>query len=181
MIFAFLLLSALIITEYTIQPVEQNIVDQSAPIVPNIRAETQPHTHQKNSHTKIQAITTRFEFITLTPVLFDFDQSKLSHPAKESLDEIVTFISTKKGVKRLFIEGNTDQSGSNSYNDRLSDHRANSVKKYLLEKGVPKKLLSETGYGEMRPIDEYWTRNGKQRNRHVSLHILVSKSIEQAP
>jgi len=47
MIFAFLLLSALIITEYTIQPVEQNIVDQSAPIVPNIRAETQPHTHQK--------------------------------------------------------------------------------------------------------------------------------------
>ena len=176
MIFAFLLLSALIITEYTVQPEEQSVVNHSAPVASKKNAETRPHTHQKKSQIKMEATTKSFEFITLPPVLFDFDQSKLHHPAKESLDKIVTLIANTPGVKRLFIEGNTDQMGSNRYNDRLSERRATSVKKYLLEKGVSKKLFSEVGYGEMRPIDEYWTRNGKQRNRHVSLHILVSKS-----
>lgn len=172
MIFAFLLLSALIITEYTAQPTA-TIIDSK------LKDKTQISMAEKKIPIKIQPIPIKpspenlFEFITLTPVLFDFDQSKLRGTTKKVLDEIAIFISDTPGVERLFIEGNTDHIGNNSYNDQLSDRRAASVKKYLLGKGVPETLFFESGYGEMRPVDEYWTRNGKQRNRQVSLHVLV--------
>ncbi len=177
MIFAFFLLSALIITEYTAQPTT-TIIDSKQ------KDKTQISMVEKKISLKVQPIPIKqikpspakhFEFITLTPVLFDFDQSKLRNTTKKILDEIAVFISDTPGVERLFIEGNTDHIGNNSYNDQLSDRRTASVRKYLLEKGVPETLLSESGYGEIRPVDEYWTRNGKQRNRQVSLHALVNK------
>ena len=180
MIFAFLLLSALIITEYTEQPFPQPLANQHTIIDSEQKTKTPAKTQTVAIKPAIpseaaQSPAKRFEFITLTPILFDFDQSKLRTPSKKVLDEIVAFISATQGVERLFIEGNTDHIGNNHYNDQLSDRRASSVKKYLLEKGVPETLFSESGYGEMRPVDEYWTRNGKQRNRHVSLHALVNK------
>ncbi len=176
MIFAFLLLSALIITEYTAQPTQQHIADQHTIIDSKQKAKTPAKVQIVSMKSAtVQPPEKQFEFITLTPILFDFDQSKLHTPSKKSLDKVVALISATRGVERLFIEGNTDHIGGVNYNDQLSDLRATSVKKYLLEKGVPETLFAESGYGEMRPIDEYWTRNGKQRNRHVSLHMLVSK------
>ncbi len=175
MVFAFLLLSALIITEYTThnvsQPHKATIADtiEKKPVKQSAQPNKRSETNSTNSSVK------RFEFVTLTPILFDFNQAKLRDAAKETLDEIAIFIANTPNIERLFIEGNTDHIGSNEYNDELSYNRARSVKEYLIEKGAPESLFVKTGYGEIRPVDEYWTNNGRQRNRQVSLHALINE------
>jgi OOP family OmpA-OmpF porin len=69
------------------------------------------------------------------------------------------------------IEGHTDSRGSHAYNLRLSQARADSVKEYLVGKGISSDRMEAKGYGPDQPIDDNRTRAGRERNRRVEFMI----------
>jgi outer membrane protein OmpA-like peptidoglycan-associated protein len=69
-------------------------------------------------------------------------------------------------------EGHTDNEGSDSFNLKLSDERASSVRSYLSKKGVQANRLQSVGHGETQPIDTNRTAAGRANNRRVEFHIV---------
>lgn len=102
-----------------------------------------------------------------TGVLFDFDKSVIKAQYKEELN----------GTKEIFdmnpdltvtVEGHTDSVGTDAYNQKLSERRANAVVKYLVNTvGIPADKLSAVGYGESRPAATNDTAEGRAQNRRV--------------
>lgn len=85
--------------------------------------------------------------------------NSLADAVKKCSNEIVT------------ISGHTDWDGSKSYNAKLSLNRANSVKKYLVSKGISKNRLITIGHGESKPIASNRTKDGKSKNRRIEFNI----------
>ena len=69
----------------------------------------------------------------------------------------------------FIIEGHTDSTGSEGFNQKLSEKRANAVHDYLVANGISDDRLSTVGYGETRPIDDNKTRAGRSNNRRVDV------------
>ncbi|UCD83535.1 MAG: carboxypeptidase regulatory-like domain-containing protein, partial [Deltaproteobacteria bacterium] len=91
-----------------------------------------------------------------------------SHPI---LDDVAQILVDHPRVK-ILIEGHTDSVGSETYNLNLSQSRAESVMKYLLDKGVPGARLKAAGFGESTPIADNTTASGRARNRRVEFTII---------
>ena len=88
------------------------------------------------------------------------------------LDVLAEFLKSKPNIV-IMIEGHTDNVGSNSLNDRLSEKRALSVKKYLMSRGIPDRRLKIKGYGERRPIASNKTDFGRRLNRRTEIVIIA--------
>jgi outer membrane protein OmpA-like peptidoglycan-associated protein len=95
------------------------------------------------------------------------------------LDEVVRLLKVNPDIKLLAIEGHTDNRGSDQLNEKLSNDRAHSVMKYLIEHGIDAGRLSAAGFGPKRPIADNNTNEGRQRNRRVEFHI--REQAGQAP
>ena len=94
----------------------------------------------------------RFEKVTLSATeLFAFNSAVLALP-QPKLDEIATGLKTDTRVNNVVITGYADRIGSNSYNQKLSEQRANSVKNYLTEQGIDAGRMSAVGKGEENPV-----------------------------
>jgi outer membrane protein OmpA-like peptidoglycan-associated protein len=110
-------------------------------------------------------------------VLFDFDKSEILPKAQQTLAQAAQVIRDKaKGTVR--IEGYTDAKGSESYNQALSERRANAVKTWLVAKGsIRDASFSTTGFGSKKPIaanvkpDGSDDPDGRQKNRRVEIII----------
>lgn len=110
------------------------------------------------------------EVITLSDVLFTFNQSDLTPTAKSQLDALMSKFEDADVVS-IKVVGHTDGVGSDAYNQALSERRASSVAEYLLSQGVaPNKVTSE-GKGASQPIADNETEEGRAKNRRVDLHI----------
>ena len=109
--------------------------------------------------------------IELEGVHFDFDKATLKPEAKSILDEAAALL---KKHERVVVEvaGHTDSTGAESYNQGLSERRANAVKDYLSGKGVQAQRLSSKGYGESMPVASNDTKAGRAENRRVELIVL---------
>ena len=83
--------------------------------------------------------------------LFTFDSAKLN-PNQPKLDEIATVLNANPTVDNVVITGYADRLGSDKYNQKLSEKRANSVKEYLVGKGVAANRLVAEGKGEANPV-----------------------------
>ena len=82
------------------------------------------------------------------------------------------YIESDKYPKATFaIGGHTDSVGRTSTNQKISDKRANAVKKYLVKKGVDGNRLEAKGFGESAPVDSNNTRAGKANNRRVEINL----------
>lgn len=100
-------------------------------------------------------------------VLFDFDKATIRPSAQDRLAEFAAFMSKYPNTSAV-LEGHTDNYGSEAYNNRLSLQRAESVKKYMVEKfNINPARLSTQGYGFSRPIASNKTDQGRQENRRV--------------
>ena len=75
----------------------------------------------------------------------------------------------------LTITGHTDSDGSDEYNQKLSEDRANSVKNYLIKKLIAENRLVAVGKGESEPIDNTNTASGKEKNRRVVMTLAQTK------
>ena len=111
------------------------------------------------------------KMIILNNVLFDFDKYNIRPDAKTVLDEVVKELKKYPEVV-VEVAGHTDSTGPAAYNQKLSERRANSVKKYLVAHGIAPSRLITKGYGETRPVATNKTREGRQLNRRVEFTIL---------
>ncbi len=113
-------------------------------------------------------------------VLFDFDKAEILPKAQQALQQAANVVREKaKGVVR--IEGHTDAKGSDAYNQKLSERRANAVKTWLVNKGALKNVkFSVQGFGAKKPVapnakpDGSDDPEGRQKNRRVE--IIVKKA-----
>ena len=97
---------------------------------------------------------------------FMFDRSDLTSQAAVKLDSFISAI--RQRVSNIIsIFGHTDSLGTDPYNDGLSERRANEVRDYLINSGIPGRDISVDGMGERSPIASNDTRNGRAKNRRV--------------
>ncbi|HEX7421965.1 MAG TPA: OmpA family protein [Thermoanaerobaculia bacterium] len=103
-------------------------------------------------------------------VLFDFNSAGLRSASRTSLSEMAD-VFQKYPDTTLRVEGFTDSVGSDSYNQRLSQRRSNSVAQYLEGIGVSRSRIDALGFGESQPRATNGTASGRQLNRRVEIHI----------
>ena len=104
----------------------------------------------------------------LERVQFDTGKSTIKEETFPALDEVVAVLKNNPSLK-VEIEGHTDNVGSKSFNQKLSESRARAVMAYLTKKGIETERLSSAGYGLSRPIAPNNTHEGRSRNRRVEL------------
>ena len=108
-------------------------------------------------------------------VTFAFDSDELTPQAKVILDELVDRISIGL-LQSIEIVGHTDSTGSERYNEALSNKRAASVANYLIGKGIPHDKVMQQGIGELNPIAPNDNKIGRAKNRRVEVRIRESHS-----
>ena len=106
----------------------------------------------------------------MSGVLFQNGKATLLPAAREKLSKIAGILSTHKGLK-IEADGFTDSTGSDEFNQRLSEKRAQATKDYLISQGVPSDSITSQGFGKENPIASNETNAGRQENRRVELVV----------
>ena len=102
---------------------------------------------------------------------FETDKAVIRTSSNSSLNELAELLK-RKGSYKLNIDGHTDNTGDETYNQALSENRANAVKKYLADTGIDPARITAKGYGSTRPVDNNNTPEGRQHNRRVEFTIV---------
>jgi outer membrane protein OmpA-like peptidoglycan-associated protein len=115
-----------------------------------------------------------------TTVLFRVGSSVLLPDAKQKLDQVAQQALNAKGYV-LEISGFASSDGATEANRRLSQRRADTVIRYLVENhNIPlRRIITPYGYGELNPVADNATRTGREQNRRVEVKVLVSKGLIQ--
>ena len=122
--------------------------------------------------------TARGLIVNVSDVLFDFDSANLKPGAREKVARIAGILQSHPDLK-IQVEGHTDSVGSDDYNLRLSDRRAESVRTSLVQQGVARDVVGTTGFGESKPVASNGTAAGRQQNRRVEI-VVSGESIGTA-
>lgn len=101
-------------------------------------------------------------------IFFETNSDKLKVASLEQLDQLVVILKEYESAN-LSIGGHTDSQGSDAFNMALSQKRTESVRLYLISKGISESRLTATGYGEGTPIADNKTAAGRAKNRRVEL------------
>ena len=107
-------------------------------------------------------------------VLFDFDKSVIKPEGKSKLDDLSNQI---RGINLevVIAIGHTDSIGTDEYNQKLSVRRAESVKAYLVSKGVEPNRIYTEGKGEKQPVASNKTAEGRAKNRRTEIEVIGTK------
>src|SRR6202140_728176 len=114
--------------------------------------------------------TARGLVVNMSDVLFDSGKYTLRPLPREKLAKISGIVLAYPTL-RLAVEGNTDSVGTESFNQQLSEQRAQGVRSYLTQQGVPESSTTAAGFGKSRPIASNETSEGRQQNRRVELVV----------
>lgn len=133
---------------------------------------TPPESQPQPSHVAIEKITYSAE------TLFDFDKSVLKPEGRRVLDELVEKV---QGINLevMVAIGHTDSIGSEAYNQRLSERRANAVRAYLTSKGIENDRIATEGKGELQPVASNKTKAGRAQNRRVEIEVVGTRNTHQ--
>ena len=112
-------------------------------------------------------------------ILFNIDSDKLKPAAKDNIQNLAKILKKYKDTNVL-IEGHTDNTGADEYNQGLSQRRAASVSSYVTGLGVTSDRLTETGYGESQPVADNSTEHGRSLNRRVEIAIWANDKLKRA-
>jgi outer membrane protein OmpA-like peptidoglycan-associated protein len=126
--------------------------------------------------------TARGLIVNMSDVLFATNQYSLKPDAQIKLAKVSGILLTYPNI-RVQVEGYTDNTGSDSYNLTLSQHRATSVQAFLIGQGVSPDAITSQGYGPADPVADNATSSGRAENRRVEL-VISGQSIgvqQQAP
>jgi outer membrane protein OmpA-like peptidoglycan-associated protein len=107
-------------------------------------------------------------------LLFDFDSAALRTNAEQNLNEFANSMKDFEDTKILIV-GHTDSKGSSSYNQDLSERRAQSAADYLMREGLTSNRLITVGKGESEPVATNETEAGRQKNRRVEVAIYANE------
>lgn len=107
-------------------------------------------------------------------IQFETDKDVIKKSSYPTLDKIVEVMKTNP-TYMLSISGHTDYTGSDEYNQVLSEKRAGSVRRYLIEHGVEESRIASKGYGKTTPIADNTTVEGRALNRRVEFEVIFEK------
>jgi OOP family OmpA-OmpF porin len=107
-------------------------------------------------------------------VLFDFDRAVIKREGMSKLDDLSNKM---RGINLevVIAIGHADSIGSDAYNQRLSVRRAESVKAYLVSKGVEANRVYTEGKGEKQPVADNKTRDGRAKNRRTEIEVIGTR------
>lgn len=121
----------------------------------------------------------RNDMIEITEkIQFEYNKAVILPSSFSLLDEIADTIKKNAQIKKISIEGHASSEGDANHNLKLSDERANSVRKYLVDKGVDAGRLTAKGFGAKNPIASNDTDEGKEKNRRVEF-MIVEQDVTQ--
>ena len=142
----------------------------AAPVAPREGAPTPPPPPPPPAKPKPVA-----EKITFAAdVLFDFDKATIKPEGKSKLDELAGKVKDIN-LEVVIAIGHTDSIGSDAYNQKLSVRRAESVKAYLVSKGIEPNRVYTEGKGEKQPVASNKTKDGRQKNRRVEIEVIGTR------
>jgi len=106
---------------------------------------------------------------TVGSAYFDFNKASIkSHAGKDVLGDVVKTMKDNPSL-HVLIEGHTDSIGSDSYNQRLSERRAQAVKGYLVDQGIDGSRIKTEGFGKSKPVASNKTEAGRAQNRRAEI------------
>ncbi|HTE31018.1 MAG TPA: OmpA family protein [Chryseolinea sp.] len=111
-------------------------------------------------------------------LLFALESYNLQADTKSNLTDLAKTLN-KYDDTNILIEGHTDSSGEDAYNQTLSEQRANAVEKFLATQQVKDSRITTKGYGENQPLKDNNTEAGKQANRRVEVAIYANKEMKK--
>ena len=111
-------------------------------------------------------------------ILFGFDSAELQSAAQENLRNLAASLERHDGTQVLLI-GHTDSVGSESYNQQLSERRAQSARSYLIAQGLSPLRIEAVGRGLTEPIASNETEAGRQENRRVEVAIFAGEEMRR--
>jgi outer membrane protein OmpA-like peptidoglycan-associated protein len=114
--------------------------------------------------------TARGLIVNVSDVLFDVNKYTLKPGAREKLAKVSGILLAYPGLK-IQVEGHTDSVGSDEYNQRLSESRANAVRDYVTGQGVPAGSVTAVGFGKQKPVASNDSAAGRQQNRRVEMVV----------
>jgi OOP family OmpA-OmpF porin len=108
--------------------------------------------------------------LVVRAVDFEYNSTRLTVPAQQTLNDVAAALAAQPALN-VEIQGHTDSIGSAAYNLNLSQKRADSVRSYLIDKGVSASALTAKGYGKTQPIASNDTAEGRAQNRRVAFAV----------
>ncbi|MCL4125806.1 UNVERIFIED_CONTAM: hypothetical protein GTU68_021406 [Idotea baltica] len=111
-------------------------------------------------------------------ILFGFDSYQLSANAKNNLSELSKTLDKYENTE-IMVAGHTDNVGTDSYNEALSEKRAKAVASYLSQQGVKRNRFIVMGFGEDKPEFDNETETGQMKNRRVELAIVADNKLKE--
>jgi len=105
---------------------------------------------------------------------FDFDKTDIKPEGRQVLDQVASQ-ATQLNLDTIIATGHTDSTGPATYNQGLSERRANAVKAYLVNQGVPTDRVYVEGKGASQPIASNATREGRAQNRRVEIEVIGTR------
>lgn len=112
-------------------------------------------------------------------ILFDVNKSDLKPVARQNISQLSETLQKYEDTN-ILIEGHTDDTGAEEYNQTLSEKRAGSVADYLNSLGVANSRVTTSGYGELQPIADNTSASGREQNRRVEVAIFANKKLQKA-
>ncbi len=125
-----------------------------------------------------RAKVTKEKIEILDKVFFDTGKATIKPESFSLLDDVYALLDANPDVKKVRVEGHTDSRGSARTNLSLSQARADSVKAYLVKKGIAAERLEAVGYGEEKPVDPANNAAAWDKNRRVEFMILERDGVE---
>jgi outer membrane protein OmpA-like peptidoglycan-associated protein len=113
-------------------------------------------------------------------VLFDTGSSSLAPGAFSRLDQLADTL-TRYPDTEVIVKGHTDGAGSEASNQTLSEQRADSVRRYLIGKGISPARITSVGFGESMPLVTNSTMEGRQQNRRVEIELHPNQQMREQP
>lgn len=114
-------------------------------------------------------------------VLFASGKSELLPIAQKKLDQVAESLKQVDSDQKLVVEGYTDSRGADDANMRLSQARADSVRTYLVSRGIKSDMITAVGKGEQSPVADNETAEGRASNRRVEIIVQPKPSAQQSP
>lgn len=112
-------------------------------------------------------------------VLFAYNSVELTGASRQNIGEMDDILK-KYGQTDINVSGHTDNSGSDAYNQNLSERRARAVTGHMTQNGVEAARLKETGYGESQPVASNQSPAGRDRNRRVEVSVKANNKVRRA-